>query len=110
MSRGEPKRETLAVLRATRDSFRLATNISLERRVGLDTVHCAVCGRPIAVATDLEHQAKEYEGRVVCGACLKSRRPRVPGPSRPPPLELEPRFASPTHGQRLRAWFQRQRG
>jgi hypothetical protein len=67
-------RETLIALRANHAAHRLATEIASERIDKLGTVRCARCGRPIAVATDAAHPPGNYEGRVVCGICVRARR------------------------------------
>jgi hypothetical protein len=63
----------LGALRATRDCHRLATAILNDRITTLATVSCASCRRPIAVATDADHPAPAFEGRVVCRACVRGR-------------------------------------
>jgi len=94
--RHEPARPTLNALRAARDARRVATDVLLDRVTGLGAVHCVDCGRPIAVRTDASHPARNYEGRVVCGPCLRARRnphPLAHGITqpRPPVVDYEPR-------------------
>jgi hypothetical protein len=72
--RHDPPRSTLNALRATRDAQRLATAVRCDRITAMGTVACARCGRPVAVATDAAHPPSKFEGRVVCGACLKSEK------------------------------------
>ena len=70
----EPSPATLASLRVTREAHRLATAVLATRCDRLDTIPCAWCGRTIAVATDASKRVRDFDGRVVCGPCLKSRR------------------------------------
>ena len=78
--RQEPARPTLNALRAARDARRVATDILLDRVTQLDTVRCVDCGKLVAVRTDASHPASKYEGRVICGVCVRRRRHRDPGP------------------------------
>ena len=128
----EPSRATLAALRAARQAHRVAWAIAVDRITELGTVACAWCGRPVAVAANAEHPPSRFEGRVVCGVCLKSRRSyeRDPLPdveAGPPdavdveslearvregwavylPFAPDPR---PTFGQWVREWFRRRGG
>jgi len=125
----EPSPATLGALRATREARRLAAAVARGRAAALDTVTCARCGRTIAVATDADHPARAFEGRVMCGPCIKSRRcferERRDRRLRPPavsipdidewvragwavvlPREPDPR---PTFGEWLRSLFGRRR-
>jgi hypothetical protein len=95
--RQEPARPTLNALRAARDARRVATDILLDRVTQLGTVRCVDCGKPVAVRTDAAHPARMYDGRVVCGPCLRARRLPRPDdwdvdPSSPeyvdPPIQL----------------------
>ena len=78
--RHEPARPTLNALRAARDARRMATDILLDRVTQLDTVRCVDCGKLVAVRTDAAHPASRYEGRVICGVCLRRRRHPNPVP------------------------------
>src|SRR4029453_10382294 len=92
MSR-EPRGETLGALRASRDARRIATDVLLDRIVGMDTVRCVECGRPIAVATDRRAPGKDFEGRVICGICLRAREnPHPPGIAYTTPYAEAPRL------------------
>ena len=72
--RREPSPATLGALRATLDCHRLATAILQDRITHLASVPCALCNRPVVVATDSADAAAEYAGRVVCDTCARSSR------------------------------------